>query len=186
MRRHLKLLAAIWFTGASLSVLAVQQAPPEIMLEQALADLKKKTGNNVEDRRAHPTNPKLKAVKTGEFWKTLDAIGKETGIGFSAYQPDSGVALVDKPYRELKTHYSGPFRFAVKRIAVSRDDETQVHTCLVTLDAAWEPRLAMLYLNVNKASVGFGKGLEELHRQTAQRGRRLRHGDRVAHDGAGS
>ncbi len=94
--------------------------------------------------RTTPTNPTLKLCAEEEpapFGKTLDSIGKDTGIAFSAYQPDGGVALVDKPYRELKTHYSGPFRFAVKRVAVSRDDETQAHTCQVTLDAAWEPLL---------------------------------------------
>jgi hypothetical protein len=168
MTHHLRLLAGLCIIGASLSALAQEQVASEITLEQALADLKKQTGNTVADRRSHPTNPKLKLAKFGEFWKTLDAIGAETGIGFSAYQPDGGVALVDKPFRELKTHYSGPFRFAVKRISVSRDDETQAHTCQVTLDTAWEPRLAMLYLNVNKASVGIGKTAEELDRQTAR------------------
>jgi hypothetical protein len=168
MTLPMKLLSALCLIGASLSALAQERVPAEITLEHALADLKKHTGNTVEDRRSHPTNPKLKLAKVSEFWKTLDMIGKETGIGFSAYQPDGGVALVDKPYRELKTHYSGPFRFAVKRIAVSRDDETQAHTCQLTLDTAWEPHLAMLYLNVNKATVGFGKGVEELDRQTAR------------------
>jgi hypothetical protein len=176
MTHRSKLVAALLLIAVSLAALAGEpqrsvraQVPAEISLEQALADLKKQTGNTVEDRRSTPTNPRLKlAAKPGEFWKTLDAIGKETGIGFSSYQPDGGVALVDKPYRELKTHYSGPFRFAVKRVAVTRDDETQAHTCHVTLDTAWEPRFAMLYLNLNHATVAFKKDTEKLDRQTAR------------------
>jgi hypothetical protein len=166
MTHRSNFLAGLSLIAASLVALA--GAPAEITLEQALADLKKQTGNTVEDRRSNPTNPKLKLAKTGEFWKTLDAIGKETGIGFSAYRPDGGVALVDKPYRELKTHYSGSFRFAVKRVALSRDDETQAHICQVTLDTAWEPRLAMLYLSLDHASVGVKKETEKLDGQTAR------------------
>lgn len=173
-----KLLVALPLIGISLVALAGEPqrssdvgrtgAPAELTLQQALADLKKQTGNTIEDRRSNPTNPKFKLAKSGEFWQTLDAIGKETGIGFSAYQPDGGVALVDKPYRELTTHYSGPFRFAVKRIAVTRDDETQAHTCQVTLDTAWEPRLAMLYLSLDQATVGIKQASEKLDRQTAR------------------
>jgi hypothetical protein len=169
------LLVTMPFVGIALVALAGEpqrNAGPgrsaDITLEQALADLKKQTGNTVEDRRSTPTNPRLKLPNTGEFWKTLDTIGKETGIGFSAYQPDGGVALVDKPFRELKTDYSGPFRFTVKRVAVSREDETHAHICQVTLDTAWEPRLAMLYLNLNHATVGIKKTAEKLDRQTAR------------------
>jgi hypothetical protein len=173
MTHRFKLLASLPFIAASLIAGEPQRSirtgtATEITLAQALADLKKQTGNTVEDRRSNPTNPRLKLPKTGDFWKTLDSIGKDTGIAFSAYQPDGGVALVDKPYRELKTHYSGPFRFAVKRVAVSRDDETQAHTCQVTLDAAWEPRFAMLYLNLNQATVAIKKTTEKLERQTAR------------------
>lgn len=147
--------------------------PPEIReitLEQARAELMKNTGNGVEDRRSRPTNPTLKLGKIDHFWKTLDEIGKQTGIGFSPYQPDGGVALVDRPYRELKTDYSGPFRFAVKRIAVSRDEETQAHLCQVTLEAAWEPRYAAIFVNLHGGTVTVamkGKS-EKLDPQSAQ------------------
>ena len=120
-------------------------------------------------------------------------IGKQTGIGFSAYQHDGGVALADIPYRTLKTSYSGVFRFAVKRIAVSRDDEAQSHVCHVTLDIAWEPHLQPLYLSLDRAAIDFAKSAkgvvqsEKLERQTAaQCGRLQRDRGRAVHEGAGS
>lgn len=147
----------------------------ELMLQDALAQLQKQTGNVLHDRRTIAGNPKLRMpAKAATFWATIDAIGKQTGIGFSAYQPDGGVALVDTPYRPLKTHYSGLFRFAVKRIAVSRDFDAQAHVCHVTLDIAWEPRFQPLYLALDRAQIEFAKGAkgvfpsEKLDRQTAR------------------
>ena len=105
-----------------------------LTLKDALDQLKKQTGNVVKDGRKNPSNPTLTLPKKpAPFGKRLTPIGKQTGVGFSAYQEDGGVALVDAPYRELKTHHSGLFRFTVKRIAVSQDEETQAHLCHVTL-----------------------------------------------------
>jgi hypothetical protein len=141
-----------------------------LSLQEALDQLGKQTGNVVKDGRKNPSNPLLTLPKkSATFWQALDTIGKQTGVGFSAYQEDGGVALVDAPYRELTTHHSGLFRFALKRIAVSRDDETQAHLCHVTLDAAWEPRLRLLYLNVEQAAVTYGqKRAVQLERQSAR------------------
>jgi hypothetical protein len=165
MPHRVVLLAALILIVPLVSV-AAGDRPKEQTIEQVLAELKKQTGNTVEDRRTHPSNAKLTLPRNAGFWQSLDAIGEQTGVGFSAYQPDGSVALVDKPYRKLMTHYDGPFRFTVKRISVSRDDETQAHTCKLTLDAAWEPRLAMLYLNVSQATAAIGKKKEQLERQT--------------------
>lgn len=145
----------------------LEQTSGETTLQQALAELKKQTGNTVEDHRSQPTNPTLKLAKIGPFWPTLDAIGKETGIGFSAYQP-GGVALIDKPYRELKVSYHDRFRFAFKRIALSRDEETQAHACRITLDVAWEPSFTATYANLEGGTVGVKGMSEKLDRQAAQ------------------
>ena len=45
----------------------------------------------------------------------LDAIGQASGIGFSPYLADGGVALVDSPYRRVPVHYAGLFRIAARR-----------------------------------------------------------------------
>jgi hypothetical protein len=140
----------------------------ELTLKEAMAELQKQTGNGLDDRRSNKDDKKLTfKTTTGTYWQMLDAIGIQTGIGFSAYQPNGGVALVDTPYRKLTTHYSGVFRFAVKAVAVSRDEETQAHHCRVTLDAAWEPRFKALYLNLDQATAVFGKHSERVEQESA-------------------
>jgi hypothetical protein len=138
-------------------------------LETVLQELHKQTGNMLEDRRSNKINVKL-SLPAGPrtFWQVLDAIGDQDGIGFSAYQPDGGVALVDAPVRKLKTCYSGLFRFAVKRTTVIRDDESQTHTCRLALDVAWEPRFQPLYLNVERGEVSF-KAARGMARETLER-----------------
>ena len=131
----------------------------EATLSEVLAELEKQTGNRVADRRtARRDDPKLK-LRPGTFWQTLDAIGEQTGIAFT---PHGGVALVDTPYRKATTVYHGPFRFAIKNIAVNRDDELQTHNAHVTISVAWEPRFAPMYLNLKNAEVTVGKHTEKL------------------------
>jgi hypothetical protein len=139
-----------------------------LTLTEALAELEKQTGNRIVDRRSSKDNPKLTfRAMTGKFWPMLDAIAGQ-GVSFSAYHEAGALAIVDAPHRKLTTHYDGIFRFAVKRLSVSRDDETQAHSCNVTLDTAWEPRFQMLYLNLNDAEVSFGKQTEKLERQASR------------------
>jgi hypothetical protein len=139
----------------------------KVTLNEALRELQRQTGNGLKDLRKNPENPVL-SMKPGEFWPTLDAVCKQAKIAFSAYQPDGGIALVDTPYRELKTHYGGIFRFAFRRITVSRDEETQAHHCHVTLETAWEPRFKALYLNLDRATAVFGRRSEILERESAR------------------
>ncbi len=161
----MKHAVAILFLTAAIA--EAQQPPRELQPipalfpagETSLADILaalKQTGNVVTDRRqpAKPVQLTL-PMKMGDFWPTLDTVGEKTGIAFSAYQPDGGVALVDRPYRQLPTSYSGVFRFAVKRVNVTRNDETQTRLCTVTLDVAWEPRFQPFYLNLAGASAKF-------------------------------
>jgi hypothetical protein len=150
---------------AELTPRPVTFAAKVLPLQDVLNALEKQTGNAVADRRSQRDNPLVKTpANPSTFWRTLDSLG----LGHSAYQPDGGVALVDGQRRPLKTHYDGLFRFAVKRISVSRDEETQAHQCHVTLDVAWEPRFQPLYLNLDHAEVQFGKQREKLDRQTAR------------------
>ena len=175
-----KLFAALCFTSVSLLTWAgeprrVDDLMPrtvtfptnEVMLDRALAELHKQTGNVVEVRRGNASNLKLKLPnKSGTFWETLDSIGKQSKLGIDTYQLDGGVALVDRSYRELRTDYNGIFRFAVKRVDLFKDEETQVHQCHVTLDAAWEPRFKALYVNLDHASAVFGKQRETMERES--------------------
>jgi hypothetical protein len=137
----------------------------QLPLDSVLTALEKQTGNTIDDRRSKRDYPLVKLpAGPSTFWPTLDALG----LGFSTYQPDGGVALVDAPYRKLRTHYSGLFRFTFKSIVLSRDEATLAHLCHVTLDTAWEPRFQPLYLNLEQAEVRVGKQSEKLERQTSR------------------
>jgi hypothetical protein len=163
--RYVMTVAACFLAGdiPELAPRPVTFSARELPLDAVLKAIEKQTGNPIEDRRSNRDHPLIKLpAGPNTFWQTLDALG----LGFSTYQPDGGVALVDAPYRKLRTHYSGLFRFTFKRIAVSRDETTGAHHCHVTLDAAWEPRVQLLYLNLEKASVLHGDVFDGLARQT--------------------
>lgn len=130
-------------------VLAPRTATIKAMtLQGALKELQTQTGNQVHDRRANRTDPMLALSRgNGPFWPLLDTIGQSTGIGFTPYGPDGTVALVDAPYRAVPIAYSGLFRLALKRIALSHDFESMTHSCHVTLDVAWEPHFRPFYLD---------------------------------------
>src|SRR2546429_8070363 len=71
-------------------------------LPDAIKELSAATGNTVADRRRDKTGPAVH-LPTGPntFWRALDAIGKGSGIGFSSYLAEGGVALTDAPYRPM-------------------------------------------------------------------------------------
>jgi hypothetical protein len=128
---------------------------PQLPLRDVLKELQA-TGNIVDDARANPSNPTIKLPRTPlSFWQALDAIGKETGIGHSTYQPNGRVALVDRPYRELNANLSGIFRFAFKRVVNRLDEDADAHHCHVILDVAWEPRIRLLQMNLEGAKTLF-------------------------------
>jgi hypothetical protein len=125
-------------------------------LQDALAELARATGNRVGDTRRQKTNPMvpLPAGATS-FWPALDAIGKASGIGFSPYLAEAGVALTDTPYRPVPTAYAGIFRVAARRRGVNLDEETQTRHCQVALDIAWEPRFRPFYLDLRQVKLTF-------------------------------
>lgn len=159
MTRHLLVAICLFIipftaTGGEVAPKAAKFSAPQLALSDALKELQAQTGNTITDLRREPKNPTVN-LEPGAFWPTLDAIGKQTGIGFNVYQTNGGIALVDTPYRDRKAHYSGIFRFAIKSTSVTRDDETGVNQCEVVLDTAWEPRFRALFLNLEKAEVAY-------------------------------
>jgi hypothetical protein len=125
-------------------------------LHEALAELAKFTGNTVGDQRRARTRPET-MVPDGptNFWPALDAIGKASGIGFSAHLADGGIAFVDTPYRPVPTAYGGIFRIALRRLAVAREEETPTRHCQLALDIAWEPRFQPFYLDLKDLKITF-------------------------------
>ena len=125
-------------------------------LPEALAELTAGTGNTVADQRRHKTAPAV-ALPGGPtaFWPALDAIGRASGIGVSPYLADEGVGLVDAPYRPVPTAYAGIFRIAARRVAVTREEETQTRHCQLALDVAWEPRFRPFYVDLKTVTLTF-------------------------------
>src|SRR5262249_6181712 len=115
-------------------------------LDKALAELQAQTGNVVADPRRQKTNPEV-ALPVGPmpFWPAIDAVAKASGIGISPYLVDGAVALTDSPYRSGATAYAGLFRLMLRRLSVTRDEETQAHQCHLAVDVAWEPRFRPFY-----------------------------------------
>jgi len=121
---------------------------------KVLAELAKQTGNAVEDRRRMKEDTKLKLdLKKASFWQALDAIAKEADAKVSLYERDGKLALVDGPYVAMPVSYNGLFRVAVKRIDISRILDTDAHTCIVTMEVAWEPRFQPLLMETQPDSL---------------------------------
>jgi len=119
-------------------------------LDQALKLLEGQTGNSVVDRRRppHNSNPKLRLdLKQTTFWPALDEITRQAGCGFSVYQEDGKLALVEAPQRRMQVVYSGICRLAIKRVSVARDDDTGTSFGNVVLEIAWEPRFQPFFLH---------------------------------------
>jgi hypothetical protein len=141
-----------------------------IPLSEALAELRRQTGNEVADRRHTKTDPKLNLhLENSTFWPALDAIAKAAGCGVSTYQPDQQVALVDAALPSVSTIYQGIFRISTTGLSVAQSAGT--HICTITLDIAWEPRFEPLYLELGAIDAVFAadvQGVELQARAPAQ------------------
>ncbi|MBI3407113.1 MAG: hypothetical protein HY040_02000 [Planctomycetes bacterium] len=124
-------------------------ADREQKLSAILESLLKQTGNLVVDRRTSKSDPKIVLESSrSSFWQVLDAAVRKAGCAVSIYQPEGSIALVDGRPSSARTDYTGIFRVSAKRVAVSQDLESGVHTCIVALDVAWEPRFQPFYVEV--------------------------------------
>ncbi len=140
-----------------------QELPPHMVdlpadqpLDKLLEHVRK-TGLRVEDRRRDRTPVIVKGgLKGATFWQAVDAIAKQANLRVNLYQPDGVVALVEGPYRQVPSNYSGPFRTALKRLTVIDDLESGQRTCVLSMDLAWEPGLHPIRVGVGPAEAEFG------------------------------
>jgi hypothetical protein len=125
-----------------------------IPLGKALAELKKQTDVQVEDRRGNKGDIKLKLdLNRATFWQALDAVAREADARVSLYEKDGRLALVDGPFREVPTSYSGIFRTTVKGSTGVLDLESDAHFYVVSLEVAWEPGFRPFYFETRPQSV---------------------------------
>jgi len=121
----------------------------KIKLHDALRQLAKQTGIEVEDRRKpeNVNDPEIKLdLKKVTFWQALDQIARETDLRVNLYQRGGVIALTEGPNTNLPISYDGLFRTVVRRVTAIHDLETDQHFCLITLEIAWEPRFHPLFL----------------------------------------
>jgi hypothetical protein len=125
-----------------------------IPVEKALAELKKQTGIEVEDRRQNKDEGKLKLdLKGVTFWQALDAIAREADARVSLYENGDKIALADGPFRVVPTSYHGIFRVCVKRLQLLRDLESGTHVCAATMEVAWEPGFRPFFVELKPDSL---------------------------------
>lgn len=150
---------------------ALQELQPRVVrfsagklpLQQAIKELCEQTGNTLHDERKAPANPVV-AVPTGKsFWPALDALCQEAGCRYTAFG-SRGVTLQTGSPAKMQIAYAGIFRFAVKRVAVVRDLDAASHSCVVALEAAWEPRFEPFFLSLGHVDVRYAA--DGLHKVT--------------------
>jgi hypothetical protein len=145
---------------------------PELPLSEVLRELSAHTGNVVTDQRRQKSTPAIKLpTEPTTFWPALDTVGRSSGIKFSPYVAEGGVALVDAPYRQVPVAYSGIFRIAQRRVAVSRDEETQARLCHLALEVAWEPRFRPFYVDLRHVKLTYAPDAKNRQRQEMVAGR---------------
>src|SRR5204862_159826 len=93
---------------------AQELAPRQVRLQEdstlddALKALREQTANSIVDRRTHRTNPRLRLrLQDTTFWQALDEIVAAAGCGYSVYQEDGKLAIVDTPLRKTRVSYDG-------------------------------------------------------------------------------
>ena len=137
--------------------------------EQSLPELidfiYRETGNRVIDRRRFGAVARL-SIDLGKvtFWQAVDAITENLRCGVSLYEPDAKLALVDRQPNKAPTTGAGIFRVAAKRLGLTKDLETNSHSCTIALDVAWEPRFEPFYLDVGPGEVVYPSGPNEAPR----------------------
>ncbi len=125
-------------------------------LSKVLSAIQQQTGNKIvgpqDPAGAGMPDPPLKVdFKQTPFWQALDQVLDQAGL--SAYPFGEQKAIVLQPrlpgqtLRSSGSSYRGPFRFEAVQVDAKRDLRNPVNKALaVTLEAAWEPRLAPIVL----------------------------------------
>jgi hypothetical protein len=132
-------------------------------LKKILAAFQRQSGNTIVDDRGRfgqpAADPKL-AVRFDQtpFWPALDRVLDQAGLTvypFSEHSAINVVAAGEKQAARAETAcYSGPFRFEPVSVLARRDlRETDGQSLVVSVEAAWEPRLRIIGLLQRMADV---------------------------------
>ena len=133
-------------------------------LSEVLAAVQEQTGNEVVDDRGAAggqaaDEPTLKvAFDKTPFWQAIDRVLDQIGLCIDPYGTGESLRLCTRCSDLLplagRTTYSGPFRFEPVRVDAARDLRSpNAHSLRLTLEVAWEPRLAPISLQLKMADV---------------------------------
>jgi hypothetical protein len=160
IRQKLQHLAADAAAGASAIALHADAMP----LSRVLAAFQSQSGNAIVDYRRQfgqpATDPELKiAFDKTPFWPAFDRLLDQAGLTLYPYSEQRALNVVaaagtKRIARAGSASYSGPFRFEPVAVVARRDLRTaNGQSLVVTLEAAWEPRLRIISLMHRMADV---------------------------------
>jgi hypothetical protein len=135
-----------------------------VPLSEILAAIQEQTGNQVVDDRGRAGGQAadeltLKVAFDGmPFWQAMDRVLDQIGLCIDPYGTGESLRLCTRCSDLLplagRTTYSGPFRFEAVRVDAARDlRNPNAHSLRLTLEVAWEPRLAPISLQLKMADV---------------------------------
>ncbi|MGA2035144.1 MAG: hypothetical protein ABSG68_23090 [Thermoguttaceae bacterium] len=132
-------------------------------VSKVLAELQKQTGNRIVDVRArfgHPVTDPVVRCPVGKtpFWQALDGILDQAGLSVYPFDQDGAIDVIARSEAQLprsaRAYYSGPFRVEPVRVVARRELRSSAYPSLVlTLEAAWEPRLRPISLKQRMGDV---------------------------------
>jgi hypothetical protein len=151
VRQQLELLLAEQTSKPGLVTLRGDALP----LGEVLADLQKQTGNPIQ--RSEQLPPQAVEAKVNvsfdktPFWEALDQVLDQAGLTVYPYGEGPALEVVARPEnhapRARGAVYRGPFRIVPLRVIARRElRETHGDSLTLTLEVAWEPRVAPIVL----------------------------------------
>jgi hypothetical protein len=123
----------------------------QMKLSAVLADLSKKSGVVVEDKRGEADDPITVNVKAATFWAAVDAVAAAAHARVTINPRDGRVSLIKRTDKDEGTIVSrdGLFRAAVKRVTAVHDFDTGSSVYTASVEIAWEPWLLPLFLETS-------------------------------------
>jgi hypothetical protein len=159
IRQRLQQAAADASTSTSIITLRADAMP----LSETLRAFQEQSGNRIVDYRRQfgqpESDPKLKVdFQKTPFWPALDQLLEQAGLMFYPYGQPRAVSVVSasgkKKTGTSRTCYNGPFRFEPVSVVARHDmRQPESRSLVVTLEAAWEPRLRIINLVHRMADV---------------------------------
>jgi len=144
---------------------AVVSLSGEMPVSQAMAELTRQTGNKLVDYRERfnqeVSDPKIKvALEKVPFWQALDTVLDAANLTIYNFDDEkSALAYTSRgdnaaPRLGGRASYSGLFRLEPVKIEATRDlKNSALHSLKLTVDAAWEPRVRPIVLEVPLAEL---------------------------------